>query len=587
MGLFYYYFKNKDEAFEKAIDKFFSKYRGELSSISKNDSRDPYFALTGFFEYMSDQAESFRREYAEKLHWTVRWAIRERALNVIEPYIQNIVDTLVCYGLAPKISVNAASKFLTYGVGSVILHESREKWLSQKDDLMSGAYLIMGLEAEAASLMFPRYAEISDLPALFEYYKKMETPLHESERSDYSYRISERIKGKEVLVIAAEKRIVGVSVFSLSKRSIDYLAVIPEYRRRGIASRLLTTVLGRFSVGDTASAAFKSDIASADDALRLYKKFGFLDHIGLTSYGNRCHCLTLKITDGKWKHLMQEKGELIMRKLIGNDRIFKIWLNSEDKVTYNLLYHIKNNTPLLLITDDRYFIAAQADKTTPLWIYFKASPDVASGEELTELVSGIMRKNKELHIVSQEEYIVNILDKIAGKLGIPYSIGTKMNAYSCETPNRQNASGALIEASPSQRTDILKLVTTMKLDSSGKQISDEEAEAFYRYAISSGNVFLWHDGRIRSMANIAYRTDGLARINTIVTDRDSRGKGYAGMLVSELSSRLLSEGFTPVIYADADYPPSNRTYRRIGFKKQGKLTEYCFTAAKKKEDTFF
>lgn len=276
-----------------------------------------------------------------------------------------------------------------------------------------------------------------------------------------------------------------------------------------------------------------------------------------------------------------------MRKLIGNDRIFKIWLNSEDKVTYNLLYHIKNNTPLLLITDDRYFIAAQADKTTPLWIYFKASPDVASGEELTELVSGIMRKNKELHIVSQEEYIVNILDKIAGKLGIPYSIGTKMNAYSCETPNRQNASGALIEASPSQRTDILKLVTTMTLDSSGKQISDEEAEAFYRYAISSGNVFLWHDGRIRSMANIAYRTDGLARINTIVTDRDSRGKGYAGMLVSELSSRLLSEGFTPVIYADADYSPSNRTYRRIGFKKQGKLTEYCFTAAKKKEDTFF
>ena len=33
VGLFYYYFKNKDEAFEVAIDRFFSKYTGELEAL--------------------------------------------------------------------------------------------------------------------------------------------------------------------------------------------------------------------------------------------------------------------------------------------------------------------------------------------------------------------------------------------------------------------------------------------------------------------------------------------------------------------------------------------------------------------------
>ena len=53
----------------------------------------------------------------------------------------------------------------------------------------------------------------------------------------------------------------------------------------------------------------------------------------------------------------------------------------------------------------------------------------------------------------RQEHIVKILDKISAKLGVSYRINMKMNAYSCEAPNRQNASGALIKASPSQRTD--------------------------------------------------------------------------------------------------------------------------------------
>ncbi len=276
-----------------------------------------------------------------------------------------------------------------------------------------------------------------------------------------------------------------------------------------------------------------------------------------------------------------------MRNLTGNDNLFGTWFENRDKITYNYLCYTKDNGPRLLVTDDRCFLAAQSGEKAPLWVYFRNWPDGEATGELTEFLSDMVRKKPDLHLISGGEAIVSVLEKVSEKLRIPFGTTEKKNVYSRETPIRQNAAGAPIKASNSHRSEILKLIKTMKADSAGITIGDGEAEEFYRYAVSSGNVFLWEDAGIRSMANIAYRTDRFARINIIVTDRNSRGKGYAGMLVAEISNRLLSEGLIPVIYADADYPPSNRTYRRIGFEKQGELTGYSFRPTKKKEETAF
>ena len=39
---------------------------------------------------------------------------------------------------------------------------------------------------------------------------------------------------------------------------------------------------------------------------------------------------------------------------------------------------------------------------------------------------------------------------------------------------------------------------------------------------------------------------------------------------------LLAHGATPMLYADADYPASNRAYQKIGFEKAGEVTQYRF-----------
>ncbi|HEX3078318.1 MAG TPA: GNAT family N-acetyltransferase [Lachnospiraceae bacterium] len=48
------------------------------------------------------------------------------------------------------------------------------------------------------------------------------------------------------------------------------------------------------------------------------------------------------------------------------------------------------------------------------------------------------------------------------------------------------------------------------------------------------------------------------------------------MLISEISANLLRENKIPMLYADARNPASNAAYEKIGFIKQGEVTEFVF-----------
>ena len=78
------------------------------------------------------------------------------------------------------------------------------------------------------------------------------------------------------------------------------------------------------------------------------------------------------------------------------------------------------------------------------------------------------------------------------------------------------------------------------------------------------------------MALITHRTERYARINTVVTKEACRGKVYGAMLVKAMSDLVLNEGRIPMLYAEADYPSSNRMYQKIGYEKQGEIGEYIF-----------
>ena len=96
----------------------------------------------------------FREKYAKNMHKTVRWAIREHALTLIEPYIERIIVKLVEEGAKPRMDTHAMAIFLSHGIGSVILHEDAEWVASVTDELRKTVNLLMGLTEEEAEEMF-------------------------------------------------------------------------------------------------------------------------------------------------------------------------------------------------------------------------------------------------------------------------------------------------------------------------------------------------------------------------------------------------------------------------------------------------
>lgn len=154
IGAFYYYYKSKDELFEDVLSNFFAPYEADFEKITVEAEHRPYRALLRFFEYVKQSTREFRKKYDGNIHKTVRWAIREQTLTVIEPYIERIIVILTEYGAKPKMDAHTMAIFLSHGVGSVILHEDADWVEAVTDELRKTVNVIMGLDENVSKKMF-------------------------------------------------------------------------------------------------------------------------------------------------------------------------------------------------------------------------------------------------------------------------------------------------------------------------------------------------------------------------------------------------------------------------------------------------
>lgn len=154
VGLFYYYYKTKDDLFTDVMEHFFEPYKKDFEILVEDAKINQNRALLRFFEYMKKKVIEFREKYSANMHRTIRWAIREQALTVIEPYIEQIIQILVEHGAQLKVDVHLTAIFLAHGIGSVILHEDADYMKETTNQLRKVVNLIMGLSEEQSKDMF-------------------------------------------------------------------------------------------------------------------------------------------------------------------------------------------------------------------------------------------------------------------------------------------------------------------------------------------------------------------------------------------------------------------------------------------------
>ena len=258
----------------------------------------------------------------------------------------------------------------------------------------------------------------------------------------------------------------------------------------------------------------------------------------------------------------------------GNDSVIDELLNGKDAVVYNLVSFIRGQDGARLYSDGRSYLTAQTNADCPMWVFVNAQADERTERELFTVFSEAIKENPRLSVNAQEGFAEAVLSAFSKRFGLKLSKRNPLNAYFIREVREISPVGKSVAAEEKYEGDIAKLVRQFTVDDGDGDMTEEEAIRFAKAHVNSGNLFLWvREGIVVSMAR-AMRYANYAPHSAVVTERASRGNGYAKMLVGELSKSLLSEGITPVLYARSENPSSNRCYQNIGFEMAGTICEF-------------
>ena len=224
----------------------------------------------------------------------------------------------------------------------------------------------------------------------------------------------------------------------------------------------------------------------------------------------------------------------------------------------------------------RYVQEKLRDKGVPRELWEDALEELpeAAEDEAAVCLAESLARCPALHVTLDPGRGQGVLRKAAERSGLTPETVLPMNVYACRKLQPLPLRGRAVVPREEHRPVMAALLRQMALDAEGQEVPEAAAADFAQAMVGSDRLLLWEDGDIRAMAMIAHIGGGMGRINTVVTERNSRGRGYAGMLTAALCEKLLAQGLTPMLYADAGNPSSNRAYQKIGMEARGQVAEY-------------
>lgn len=119
VGMFYHYFKSKDELFQKVVERFFEDYRTQFIQITEECN-----SMEEFFERLLKQHEVSMKKFhglSENMHWTIQYSMSARTIEELKPVVWNLVDKWRSRCTEP---LDIVAGQLLYGVSATIHSQS-------------------------------------------------------------------------------------------------------------------------------------------------------------------------------------------------------------------------------------------------------------------------------------------------------------------------------------------------------------------------------------------------------------------------------------------------------------------------------
>ncbi len=124
VGMFYHYFKSKDEIFELAVDYYLDQFIADCSEICKNDSGSFQESLNFLVALQYASIMTFKEAWSNDCHWSMQNAIYKRTLDRLIPHIEILIKKAMDrneMSLKFKdLDLHDTALFLVYGISAVL-----------------------------------------------------------------------------------------------------------------------------------------------------------------------------------------------------------------------------------------------------------------------------------------------------------------------------------------------------------------------------------------------------------------------------------------------------------------------------------
>lgn len=267
-------------------------------------------------------------------------------------------------------------------------------------------------------------------------------------------------------------------------------------------------------------------------------------------------------------------------------------LNSEEykkeKTTFSIISLILTSDTLEYYTDGENYLICRSNPNTPIWIWNKDSISEEIVNEILTKLDSMLDKERVIQITSKEVIFKRLMEKYKDIVVDNYFMQKgnylQMRAYECNSLIKPKNMVGYKERPTYDDLELLAYFQKCDIEDTireeyAKEVTQDQLLETAKKHIDNPNFYVWKvDNKI--VATAGYIDN---RVSMVFTNRENRGNGYAGMLCYELCEELISQGKTPMLYADADYIPSNRAYQKIGFEEVGILYNVKIGKAKMKK----
>lgn len=133
IGMFYHYFKSKNEIYEAALESYNEKYFANFSEIVDSAGLSFKDKLNQIFTSLPGSISEYNQMYTEKVNPQIMTVLLSRALLKMAPLFERILleglekDTMK----APVPNVHLLSQFILFGMSGII-HDVEVKSMDEK-----------------------------------------------------------------------------------------------------------------------------------------------------------------------------------------------------------------------------------------------------------------------------------------------------------------------------------------------------------------------------------------------------------------------------------------------------------------------